>query len=133
MIDPTEWELDNSQEPYAMKDGTETLLRVIEVRKATRPETGTDYYIIRFEIPAEAYSKEVSAFLDVPARSLDAKRLNDARQRMLHFTECFGIDLSRPMDPTEDWVGCEGWCILSLTKSDQYGEQNRISKYIKPR
>ena len=43
------------------------------------------------------------------------------------------IDRSRPSDPTEDWVGCEGWYILSLRSSEQYGEQNRISKFVRAR
>lgn len=131
MIDPSEWNLEDSREPYALKDGTEALLRVLEVRKSTRPETDTEYYTVRFEVPSEPYSKDIADFIDLPSSRLDAKRLNAARQKMLNFTQCFGIDLSRPFDPTEDWVGCQGWCILSLSKSDQYGEQNRISKYLK--
>ena len=133
MIDPNEWELNNSQESYALKDGAEVILRIIEVRKNTRPENGSEYYTIRLEVPSEAFSKDITEWLDVPSRSLDAKRLNAARQKMLHFSEGFGIDMSRPFDPIEDWVGLEGWCILSLTKSDQYGEQNRISKYVRAR
>ena len=133
MIDPTEWYLEDSREPYALKDGTEALLRVIEVRKMTRPENDTEYYVVRFEVPSEAYSKDITDFLDAPSSKLDAKRLNVARQKMLHFSEAFSVDMSRPFDPTEDWVGLEGWCILSLTKSDQYGEQNRISKYVRAR
>ena len=133
MIDPTEWEVENSQEAYALKDSTEAMLRVIEVRKQTRPETDIEYYVVRFEVPSEAYSKDITDFFDVPSRKLDAKRLNAARQKMLHFSEAFGIALSRPFDPTEDWVGLEGWAILSLTKTDQYGEQNRVSKYVRAR
>ena len=132
MIDPTEWELEDSQEPYALKDGSEVMVRILEVRKARR-DNDAEYYIVRYEIPSEPYSKEVTDFLDIPSRSLDAKRLNAARQRMLHFTQCFNIDVSRPFEPMEDWPGQEGWCLLSMSKSEQYGEQNRVARYLHAR
>ena len=132
-IDPSEWNLEDSQEPYALKDGTEALLRVIEVRKLTRDDGDTEYYVVRLEVPTEPFSKEITDFLDIPSRGLNAKRLNAARQKMLNFSQSFGFDMSRPFDPSEDWVGLEGWCILSLAKSDLYGEQNRISKYLRAR
>ena len=133
MIDPAEWELDDSHEPITLKDGAEVLLRVIEVTKATRPETGTEYYTVRFEVPAEPFSKDITDWFDAPSRSMDPKRLNTARQKMKNFMECFEIDRTRPSDPTEDWVSCEGWCILSLRTSEQYGDQNRIAKFVRPR
>ncbi len=133
MIDPSEWELEDSHEPVTLKDGAEALLRIIEITKSTRPETGTEYYTVRLEIPSEPFSKDVTDWFDIPARSMDAKRLNTAKQKMLHFMECFNIDRSRPSDPTEDWIGYEGWCILSLRTSEQYGDQNRISKFVRAR
>jgi len=134
LIDPSEWNLEDSQEPYALKDGTEALLRIVEVRKQTRNDgSDNEYYVVRYEVPGEAYSKDITDFLDAPSHNLGAKRLNDARRKMLNFAACFGIDMSRPFNPTEDWVGAEGWCILSLRKSDQYGEQNRVSKYLRAR
>ena len=133
MIDPTEWDLEDSQEPYALKDGAEAQLRIIEVRRGTRLDTEVEYYTVRMEVVGEPFSKEITDWLDVPSRQLDAKRLNAARQKMQRFMACFAIDASRPFDPTADWFGCEGWAILGLSKSELYGEQNRISRYIQPR
>ena len=132
MIDPNEWSLDDSQEPYALKDGSEAALRIIDVRFDTRDDNSS-YYTIRMEVPSEPFSKEITDWLNVPNRELDAKRLNVARRRMLHFMQCFSIDTTQLSDPLEDWPGQEGWAILNLSKSDQYGEQNRITKYIVPR
>ncbi len=133
MIDPSEWNLDDSQEPTVLKDGAEALLRIIEVTKNTRPETGTDYYTVRFEVPDEPLSKDITDWFDIPSTQMDAKRLNAARQKMLHFAQCFHLDFSRPLDPTEDWPTCEGWCILSMRSSELYGDQNRISKFVRSR
>ena len=131
MIDPTEWELEDSHEPIALKDGTEALLRIIEVTRGISKFTSGVQYSVRFDVPSEPFSKDITDWFDEPIRSMEPKRLNDARQKMLHFMECFSIDRSRPSDPTEDWIGCEGWCILSLRQSEQYGEQNRISKFVR--
>lgn len=133
MIDPNEWNLEDSHEPIALKDGAEVVLRIIEVARAERPKTSTTYYTVHFDVPSEPFSKDITDWFDEPSRGMDAKRLNAARQKMLHFMECFGIDRSQPSDPTEDWVGCEGWCILLLRSSEQYGEHNRISKFVRAR
>ena len=133
MIDPTEWNVDDAHEPTTLKDGAEALLRIIEVSKSTRPETNTEYYTIRFEVPDEPFSKDITDWFDLPSRSMEPKRLNTARLKMRNFMECFNIDRTRPTDPTEDWISCEGWCILSLRSSEQYGEQNRISKFVRAR
>ena len=132
MIDPTEWSLEDSQEPYALKDGSEVILRIIDVRLDKRDDD-SEYYTVRMEVPSEPYSKEITDWLNVPSRNLDAKRLNTAQHKMKSFMLCFSIDTGKLTDPLEDWPGQEGWAILNLTKSDQYGEQNRIAKYIIPR
>ena len=133
MIDPTEWELDDSHEPTTLKDGTEAQLRIIEVTRGTSKFTNSTQYTVRFEVPGEPFSKDIADWFDEPTRGMDPKRLNDARQKMKNFMDCFGIDRTRPSDPTEDWVGAEGWCILSLRVSEQYGDQNRISKFVRAR
>ena len=133
MIDPTEWELDDSHEPITLKDGTEALLRVIEVTRGVSKLSGVVQYIVRFDVPSEPFSRDITDWFDEPTRGMEPKRLNDAKQKMKHFMDCFGIDRIRPSDPNEDWVGCEGWCILSLRSSEQYGDQNRIAKFVQAR
>ena len=133
MIDPTEWELDDSHEPTTLKDGTEAMLRIIEVTRGTSKFTNSTQYTVRFEVPAEPFSKDIADWFDEPTQDMDPKRLNDARNKMKNFMDCFGIDRTRPSDPTEDWAGCVGWCILSLRASEQYGDQNRISKFLRAR
>lgn len=130
-FDPTEWELSTAQEPYALKDGEEVKLRIMEVRKETRPSDDTEYFNVRLEVPDQPFSKEIAHFLNVPDRKLmNAKQINVARNEMQKFLAAFEIDTERPFDPTEDWPGQEGWCILGMRKSDQYGEQNYIKKLI---
>lgn len=138
MIDPSEWNLDDSQEPYALRDGVEAKLRIVSVEKNQRRDRdGTitgEYWVVRIEVPDEPYSKEITDFLDIPdAKHMDAKRLNTARDKMRKFCDAFEIDRSRPFDPSDNWPGQEGWGILSLTVSPDYGEQNRVRRYIVPK
>ncbi|MFH1547215.1 MAG: hypothetical protein ABIC57_01895, partial [bacterium] len=46
------------------------------------------------------------------------------------FAECFGIDYSRPFSWEDDLNGLEGWVILGLKKSEEYGDQNIIKKFV---
>jgi hypothetical protein len=43
------------------------------------------------------------------------------------------IDYSRPFDWEDDLVGLEGWIILGVKKSDEYGDQNTVKKYVAPK
>jgi len=46
------------------------------------------------------------------------------------FATAFGIDYSRPFSWTDDLPGKEGWLIVGVRKSDEYGDQNSVKKYI---
>jgi hypothetical protein len=129
MFDPSEWQLDDSQEPYAMPDGHEAKLRIVEVTKGT-DKNGEQYFQPRLEIVGEPYSKDFTHFLHVPSRKMSDKKINQVRNAMKTFCECFDIDISRPFDPSDDWPGHEGWAILGVRDSEQYGEQNFIRKLI---
>lgn len=131
-FDPSAWNLDDAQEPYALKDGTEARLRILEVTHHERDDK-TEYLNVRLEVPDEPYSKEIAHFLNIPTPGLDAKRSNQARSDMDKFLHCFNIDRTRPFNPSEDWVGEEGWAILGIRRTDAYGEQNKINKFILPR
>jgi hypothetical protein len=53
--------------------------------------------------------------------------------RFKQFATAFGLDYSRPFSWEDDLVGLEGWVILGVKKSDEYGDQNNVSKYVLPK
>jgi hypothetical protein len=63
---------------------------------------------------------------------MDAGKANSARYGMQLFLDTFGLDASSLANPS-DMVGAEGWAILGLEESDQWGEQNFIKKLIAPK
>ena len=131
-----EQEIQNALEPTVLPKGTEVKVRIIQVRQGTSEKSGNDYLMPLYEVLGDGMEmvKEVSDFLWVlDKEALSTKEYARALDQFKKFAKCFGIDLSRPFDPEEDLVGLEGWIIVGLRKSDEYGEQNNVSKYILPR
>ena len=131
-----EQEILDAQEPTVLPKGTEVKVRIIQVRQGTSEKSGNDYLMPLYEVLGDGMEmvKEVSDFLWVlDKENLTAKDYARALDQFKKFAKCFGLDLSRPFDPEEDLVGLEGWIIVGLRKSDEYGEQNNVSKYILPR
>ena len=131
-----EQEINDAQEPTVLPKGTEVKVRIIQVRSGTSEKNDADYLMPMYEVQGEGMEmvKEVSDFMWVLDRdNLPAKDYARALDQFKKFAKCFGIDLSRPFDPDEDLIGLEGWVILGLRKSEEYGEQNTVSKYILPR
>ena len=131
-----EQEILDAQEPTVLPKGTEVKVRIIQVRQGTSEKNGNDYLMPLYEVLGDGMEmvKEVSDFLWVlDKEALSAKEYARALDQFKKFAKCFGIDLSRPFDPEEDLVGLEGWIIVGLRKSDEYGEKNTVSKYILPR
>jgi hypothetical protein len=131
-----EQEINDAQEPIALPKGTEVKVRIIQVRIGTSEKSGADYFIPILEALGDGMErvKEISDFLwALDKENLTSKEYDRALYQFKKFAKCFGIDLSRPFDPEENLVGLEGWIIVGLKKSDEYGEQNNVSKYILPR
>lgn len=132
-IDFDEYELDGSQEPYAVKGGEEYKLLIVEVKEGV-DKNGLDFIQPRLEIAGEPFAKDFTHFLHLPNKEkMSEKQLNRVRYNLKSFCQCFEIDTSRPSSPVDDWPGSEGFAILGLRTDDQYGEQNYISKLVLPK
>lgn len=132
-IDLGDYELDDSQEPYAVKPGEEHKLIIVDVKEG-EDKNGFEYVQPRIEIEGEPFAKDFTHFLHLPDKeNMSEKQLNRVRYNLKVFCECFGIDMTRPTTPKDDWPGCEGFGILGVTTSEQFGEQNFISKLVTPK
>lgn len=132
MIDPTEYGLDESQEPYAVAAGEEYKLVIVEVKDGV-DKNGLDYLMPRLEIVGEPFAKDFTHFLHIPNKeAMGEKQLNRVRFAYSSFCKAFGIDTSRPYDPVDDWPGSEGFAILGVGSNEMYGEQNFIKKLVTP-
>lgn len=128
-------DIQNAQEPTVLPKGSEVKVRIIQVRTG-EDKNGKDYFMPVMEALGDGMEmvKEFSDFhyiLDPEA--LTSKEFARSKNKFKLFAWCFGFDFSRPFDPEDDLVGLEGWVIVGISKSDEYGEQNTISKYVLPR
>ncbi len=133
MIDMSDQGIDESQEPHSVKPGDEHKLVIVSVNSGT-DKNDFDYIMPKLEIIGDPYAKDFSHFLHIPDKDkMDAKTLNKAKWNFSVFAKCFGIDLSRPTDPSDDWPGAEGYAILGVGDNEEYGEQNFVKKFVTPK
>lgn len=138
-----EKEISNVPEPTTLKKGTEVKARIIGVRtgvveKEESEYYGISYFTVSFDVPDEPLSKEFSDFFwdlsDIDkVTKISEKSALSAMRKFRTFAEAFNLDYSRPFDLEEDLPGKEGWLIVGIKKSDEYGEQNTVNKYISGR
>jgi hypothetical protein len=128
-----EQEIDNTPEPTILPRGTEVKARVIAVRTGVSDKNGCTWYSPVFDIPSELCAKEFNDFIWDLA---DAKTCIEEKQQMSNilrfkaFAQAFGLDYSKPFSWEDDIVGLEGYIILGVKKSDEYGDSNTVSKYV---
>lgn len=128
ILDPTEWDLENAPEPQALFDGWTGKLRIIEVSN-WKQGGGLS---IRMEALDEPLSKDIFQPLGLPDRvNQDIKRFNQSRSNLKMFMQCFGIDMTIPSNPEQDWPNQEGSVILGQKKDDKYGTTNIIKEYLR--
>lgn len=128
-------EIENAPEPKVLPNGSEVKARIIVVREGTSDKNGAHWYSVVFDVPSEPLAKEFNGFFwDLADRDkLEEKSALSAMRGFKNFAEAFGIDYSKPFDWIEDLVGLEGWIILGVKKSDEYGDQNVVKKYLAKR
>ena len=133
-------EIENVPEPTTLKKGTEVKARIIGVRtgvveKDDSDYVGLSYFSVSFDTPDEPLAKEFSDFFwdlcDLEGlKNISEKAALGAMRKFRTFAEAFGLDYGRPFDLEEDLPGKEGWLIVGIKKSDEYGDQNTVQKYL---
>lgn len=120
--------LDDVVELAAVEPDREYKLRIIDVREGT-DKNGNGYFMPRFEVVDEVGAKDFTYFLGLPNDSMDPKRVNNAKRKIKNFLDAFSLPYDS--NPVNDWPGAEGWAILGLEETDQWGAQNFIKKFVK--
>jgi len=137
-----EKEIKDAPEPVVLKKGTEVKARIIAVRcgavdKGESDYDGISYFSVTYDTPNEPLAKEFNDFFwDLADRdkiaAVGEKALNNAIRHFRNFADAFGIDYSRPFSIEDDLPGKEGWLIVGIKSTDEYGAQNTVQKYLSP-
>ena len=128
-----EKEINEAPEPKSLPSGSEVKARIIMVREGVSDKNDAQWYSIIFDIPKEPLVKEFNAFFWDLA---DLNKLDGEKQQagalrgFKNFATAFGIDYSKPFSWMDDLIGKEGWVILGVKKSDEFGDQNTVKKYL---
>jgi|GEM_PF-1020680 len=135
-----EKDIANVPEPSVIKKGTEVKARIIGVRTGVTEKEDSDYYglsyfSVSYDVPSEPLSKEFNDFfwdlVDLERlKKISEKSAIGAMRKFRTFAEAFGLDYGRPFDLEEDLPGKEGWLIVGIKKSDEYGDQNTVQRYL---
>ena len=127
-----EGQIKDAPEPKTLPRGAEVKARIISVREGISDKNGAQWYSPVFDVPSDPMVIEFNDFFwDLADRDkLTEKEFQRSVRKFKLFAEAIGLDYSRPFSWTDDLVGMECWVILGVKKSDEYGDQNTVSKYI---
>lgn len=125
-------EIREAPELSILPKGKEVKARIITVREGISEKNGCQWYSVVFDVPDEPLAMEFSDFFwDLADRDkLEPKQAARSMTQFKNFAAAFGIDYSQPFSWMDDLAGKEGWVILGIKKSDEYGDQNNVSKYV---
>lgn len=108
----------------------ECKLRVTGARIGRKSPEKAPYILIRFELPDYEDAKDLTHVIGLADPQIDsAKESNTKRLRLREFYEAFGVDYSQPVN-IEALTDLEGWAILALETSPDYGEQSRVRRFV---
>ena len=127
-----EKDIKEAPEPKILPRGSEVKARIIGCRSGVSDKNDCQWYQPIFDVENDPLVIEFNDFFwDLADKEkLDAKQSNRALTKFKNFAAAFDLDYSRPFDWEEDLINLEGWVILGVKKSDEYGDQNTVSKYV---
>lgn len=126
-----EKQINDAPEPKVLPAGSEVKARIVSVRSGISDKNDCKWYMPVFDVPDDPMVIEFSDFMwELDSEKLTAKDFQRALYKFKQFASCFGLDYARPFSWEDDLVGLEGWLIAGVRKSDEYGEQNTVKKYI---
>ena len=122
--------LNDVPELEVLADG-EYELRVTgaELKSYSNAKGAGQFISLSFDCPAEPNSKGIYHTLFLPNPGDDEKKRNNALRSIKYFCDAFGVDYSQGID-IEGLVGVTGWAILKTESSEDYGDQNRIRRFV---
>ena len=122
--------LDEVPAQHAVPEGEYQLTLVTCEIKEQKPEKGTGRFIMAtLEIVSDPDTKLITHVMMLPAADDNERKRNNRLRNIGDFFKCFGIPSSGPVNLAA-FEGNTGWAILGVEDGGQYGEQNRVKRYI---
>lgn len=119
-------DLGDAVELQAVDEGEYTL--VCQDAELDESDAGK-YVILRLEIPDVMESKRVTHVMMLPGPDDDPKQANNRKLALRDACEAFGIDWSGGGFNVSDFVNQEADGYLTVEEDEEYGRQNRVSRW----
>lgn len=121
-----DYHLDDVPELLCVPDGQYQL----EVTRAESKldKNGNPGIQMVFSVMGQADTKRVGYWLSLPGESDDKDTANMKLRRVKAFAEAFNVTSANDND--DGFVGLSGWVVLALEEDPQYGETNRIRRFM---
>jgi len=126
-----ESEIGSAPEPRILNPNTEVKARIVSVRSGISDKNDCTWYQPVFDVPEDPMVTEFNDFFwELDRSKLTPKQFQRELFKFKQFAGAFNIDYSRPFSWEDDLPGKEGWVIVGVKKSEEYGDQNSVKKYI---
>ena len=97
--------------------------------KESQNKPGNQMIEVNLRIEGEPLAKPLRDWLQLPNGNDDEGSKNRKLLKLSAFCKCFEYDFSAGIE-TEDLPGLSGRVILGLENSEEFGDQNRVRRYL---
>jgi hypothetical protein len=115
-------------EPKSVK-ADEYQLRVLDAQVKTSAKTGGEYLSAKLEIIGEPEAKDINHVMMLPTSNDDIKQKNKRLFAIQSFVKACGQDPAN-ISNVQDLIGSTCWAILVEEADPEYGNQNRVRKFV---
>ena len=124
-----DYALDDIPDLGVVEEG-EHLLTVTGVNYTEADKNGNPFLIINFRIENAPNTKNVSHFIGLPGPNHNEEESQDRLRSLKYFATAFGVSMPINSDEIE---GAQGTAILKVEDNDEYGEQNKVKRFVEPK
>jgi hypothetical protein len=119
---------EDTYEPTVKAPG-EYQVRCLKAEIRTSKNTGGEYVNLQLEIADDPEAKDIFHIMMLPTSNDDKKKANNRKMALLNAFKAFGIDPTGGINLAE-LEGQTGWAILDIEDDPEYGQKNRVKRFI---
>lgn len=122
--------IDDIPAQHAVAEGEYHLLLVSAEIKDQKPEKGSGRFLqATMEVMDDPNAKLISHVMMLPSEDDNDRKKNNRLRAIGDFLKAFSIPSSGSVNFAQ-YEGNMGWAVLRVETSDDYGDQNKIRRFI---
>lgn len=115
--------------------GEHELCIVATERRQGTSKDGAPYDSISITLQAtdSPDSKMIYHTLWLPKDDDTNERKNQSLRKIRYFLQAFNLPLQVDLDNLDSWVGNNGFGIVSIEQDEEYGDKNKVKRFVVPK